>query len=220
MLYSVGTPIGNLEDMTLRGVRILTECVGVIAENPSHTHKLLAHYQIPKKPVITCNEHTTPYQIERIVEKLATGEDWAMVSDAGTPGISDPGGRLIAACVAAGVEVSPIPGVSSLTALVSVAGIPLQEFSFVGFLPKKKGGQTLLARLADHPWPIVLLESPQRLAKTCGQLHEVWGDREIIVGRELTKLHEEIWRGSLAQAADHFEKFPPKGEIVLVVDRF
>ena len=218
MLYVVGTPIGNLEDMTLRGIRILKDCDGVIAENPTHTRRLLAHYEI-RKPIATCNEHTTPVQIDAIVERLAMGETLALVSDAGTPGISDPGGKLVAAAVAREVPVSPIPGASALAAVISVAGIPLPEFTFVGFLPKKKGRQTLLRKLADTEWPIILFESPHRLAKTCEQLAAAWGDRPAIVGRELTKVYEEVRRGSLSELAAYFTAKPPKGEIVLVVDK-
>ncbi len=217
MLYVVGTPIGNLEDMTMRGIRILRECTGVIAEDPTHTRKLLNHYEI-KVRVIPCNEHATDAKIQQIVSQIEEGGDWAIVSDAGTPGVSDPGGRLVEAALEAGIPVSPIPGVSALTALASIAGIPLPGFTFVGFLPKKKGRQTMLLELAESRWPIVMFESPHRLAKTCAQLAELWGDRWTIVGRELTKLHEEVRRGRLSEMAEYFSKKPPKGEVVLVID--
>jgi 16S rRNA (cytidine1402-2'-O)-methyltransferase len=219
MLYIVGTPIGNLEDITLRAIRILGEADLIIAEDPSHTKKLLNHLGIAK-PVVKYHEQSRPSDIASIVKRLAAGETGALVTDAGTPGVSDPGGALVAAAREAGVDIVPIPGVSAVTALLSVAGIPTDSYFFVGFLPKKKGRATLMGELTGLDVPIVIFESPMRIAKTCLELAAALGEtRRVIIGRELTKLHEEVWSTTLDEAAKRYAEEQARGEIVLIVDR-
>ena len=218
MLYIVGTPIGNLEDITQRAVRILGEVDFVIAEDPSHTGKLMQHLGI-KKPLVKFHEQSNPSDLEMIVKRLKAGETAALVADAGTPGVADPGGVLVEAARNKEIEVVPIPGVSAVTTLLSVAGIPTDSYLFIGFLPKKKGRMTLMKQLADIDVPIVVFESPMRMAKTCQELGAALGeDRQVIIGRELTKLHEEIVETTLGDAAVIYTKTPPKGEFVMIVD--
>jgi len=216
MLYIVGTPIGNLEDITLRAIRILGEVDFIIAEDPSHTQKLLHHLGV-SKPVIKHHQQSSPAETEKVLKKLVDGESAALVTDAGTPGVSDPGGVMVEAAREAGVETIPIPGVSAVTTLLSVAGIPTDTYFFVGFLPKKKGRMTLLKELAGLDVPIVIFESPMRIGKTCAELAAALGNRKVVIGRELTKLHEEVWSTTLEEAAVKYSKAVVKGEIVIIV---
>jgi 16S rRNA (cytidine1402-2'-O)-methyltransferase len=216
-LYVVGTPIGNLEDITLRAIRTLKEVDLIAAEDTRVTRTLLNAYQITT-PLSSFHEFSGPGKVRRLVERLA-GEDVALVSDAGTPGISDPGFPLIRAAIEAGIEVVPIPGPSAtLTALV-VSGLPMHAFTYLGFMPRKSGERRrLLASLADATLTQVLYESPHRLLATLGDIVSVLGpDRPLAIGRELTKKFEEIVRGSAAEALARFEKRAPRGEFTLVI---
>lgn len=215
-LFVVATPIGNLEDITLRAVTVLKEADLIAAEDTRQTHKLLAKYGI-NTPTLAIHQHSQPAKLDQLVGRLQRGETIALVSDAGTPNVADPGGKLVELAREAGIAIVPIPGASAVTTILSVAGIPTDSFMFVGFLPKKKGRQTLLKELKELAVPIVLFESPNRILKTLTELKQVLGDREVIVGRELTKLHEEILKSPLDDAIRHFTQYPPRGEFVIVV---
>jgi len=216
-LYMVATPIGNLEDITLRAVRILGEVDTVLAEDSRQTAKLLTHYKITSS-VKTLHQHTMPGVLAKFVSEMVAGKNFALVTDAGTPGISDPGGDLVSAARAAGVEVVAVPGASAVTALLSVAGLPTDSFLFMGFLPKKKGRQTLWKELMPLSLPIIIFESPHRIVKTLEEVVGYLGDRYIVIGRELTKLHEEILSGSASELAALLAKRgEPKGEFVVLI---
>ncbi len=217
-LYLVGTPIGNLEDMTYRAIATLHKVDLIAAEDTRHTGKLLKHFQI-LTPQISYHDHNRRYRGQLILEKLQAGQDIALVSDAGMPGISDPGFELVASCVAADIAVVPIPGVSaSITALVA-SGLSPERFVFEGFLPtKKKERDDHLQQLVHEPRTLIFYEAPHRLLKTLAELMAYCGgDRPIVCARELTKLHEEFWRGTLQDALEHYHAFPPKGEFTLIV---
>ena len=217
MLYVVGTPIGNLNDISYRAINTLKSVDVIVAENPDHTRKLLSHFEI-KNQVIRFHQQTKPESRKAIVDRLVAGEDMALVTDAGTPGISDPGGHLVSDAREAGVEISVIPGPSAVTAILSVCGMPTDTYMFIGFLPKKKGRMTLMDELANLDVPIVLFESPMRVAKTCKELADKLGNnRRLVIGRELTKMHEEIVNTTLGEAAKHYQEHQPKGEFVLVI---
>lgn len=216
-LYVVGTPIGNLEDITQRAVRILSEVDFVVAEDPTHTRKLLTHLSLSKK-LIKHHQQSRPAETTAIVKRLLAGESAALVTDAGTPGIADPAGVLVSEARRAGVDIVPIPGVSAVTALLSVTGILTDSYLFIGFLPKKKGRATLIRELSGMDVPIVIFESPLRSARTARELAAVLGEgRKVIVGRELTKVHEQVWDTTLGEMSEVYENQPPKGEITLVV---
>jgi len=215
-LFVVATPIGNLEDITLRAVRVLKEVDVVAAENVLQTKKLLNKYEITT-PLTRLHQHSRSDQLQKLVGRLERGEMVAYVSDAGTPGISDPGGQLVELASQAGIAVIPIPGPSAVTALLSVAGIPTDSFTFIGFLPKKKGRHSLWQELAELETPIVIFESPHRITKTLGEIKTNLGNRKIIIGRELTKLYEEILRSSVDEAIDHFATHAPRGEFVIII---
>lgn len=215
-LFVVATPIGNLEDITLRALRVLKEAGLIAAEDTRHTKKLLAHFGIAT-PLTSYHEHNEREKASFIVEKLLSGTDVALVSDAGTPGISDPGYRLIRLAIEKGIKVVPVPGPSAIVSLVSVSGLPTDEFTFKGFLPAKEGeARRLLLELKGKASTCVFYESPRRLRRTLELVLETLGDIFAVVGRELTKLHEEIIRGSvsgiLAGLPDEI-----KGEITLVL---
>lgn len=217
MLYIVPTPIGNLEDITLRALRILKEVDVVLAEDTRTSKKLLNHYEIntPLRSHHAHNEHgTTP----KLVAELQAETTMALITDAGTPGISDPGFLLVRACVQAGVKVECLPGATAVVPALVVSGLPCDKFYFEGFLPHKKGRQTRLKYLATLNYTFALYESPHRIAKCLKQLAEHCGEeREAVVCRELTKLHEEVKRGTLAGLSAHYDGKNVKGEIVLVV---
>jgi 16S rRNA (cytidine1402-2'-O)-methyltransferase len=218
ILYIVPTPVGNLEDMSFRAVRVLKEADLILAEDTRTTSVLLQHFEIRPGKLLShhkFNEHQT---VSLIKERLLAGERVALVSDAGTPGISDPGFLLARTCAAEGIEVQTLPGATAcIPALVS-SGLPCDRFCFEGFLPQKKGRATLLSALAAEPRTMVFYESPRRLLKTLEQLAEAFGpERPCSVAREISKLHEEHVRGSLAEVLAHFQAVEPKGEIVLVV---
>lgn len=218
MLYIIPTPIGNLEDITLRALRILKEADLILAEDTRVTKRLLQHYEIetPLRAHHAHNEHGTTPQLIRQLEEGAT---LALVSDAGTPGISDPGFLLVRACRQADIRVECLPGATAFVPALVASGLPCDRFHFEGFLPHKKGRQTRLNYLADLPVTFVLYESPNRLVKCLGQLIECCGnDRPASVARELSKLHEEVRSGSLQELADHYAaQQKVKGEIVIVV---
>jgi 16S rRNA (cytidine1402-2'-O)-methyltransferase len=217
-LYLVGTPIGNLEDITLRALRILGAADLIAAEDTRHTGKLLHHFKITT-PQISYHQHNEQQKIPQILEKLQAGQSIALVTDAGMPGISDPGYLLVAACVAAGVRVEPIPGPTALITALSASGLPSDRFVYEGFLPAKGAErQSRLQWIAAEQRTIVFYESPHRLRKTLGDLAQVIElDRSIVLGRELTKLHEEFWRGSLAEAIAHYQQKEPQGEYTVMV---
>ena len=216
-LYVIPTPIGNLEDMTLRGIRLLGEADCILSEDTRTTRNLLQHFNIEKPclPYHKFNEHA---QLERYVELVQMHESVALVSDAGTPGISDPGFLLVRACVQRGIVVECLPGATAMVPALVNSGLPCDRFYFYGFLPHKKGRQTALARLSQLEETFVLYESPHRLLKTLEQLQEHCGaDRQLCVCRELTKIHEETVRGSVEEVMAYFSGKNIKGEIVIVV---
>ncbi|MFZ4463492.1 MAG: 16S rRNA (cytidine(1402)-2'-O)-methyltransferase [Bacteroidales bacterium] len=218
-LYLVPTPIGNLEDITLRSLRILKEEVSLIlAEDTRKTAILLRHFSI-NKPMTAFHQHNEHRVTERFVQQLQQGENMALVTDAGTPGISDPGFLLVRACLAAGVEVECLPGATAFVPALVNSGLPSDRFLFEGFLPHKKGRQTKIRLLATESRTIILYESPHRLVKTLQQLAEVMGaDRRASVSRELTKMFEETQRGTLTELITYFSKGEVKGEIVMVIE--
>lgn len=217
-LYIVGTPIGNLEDITLRALRILREVQLIAAEDTRHTRKLLAHYDI-HTPLTSYHEHNRFAKLPAILDALNRG-DVALVSDAGMPGISDPGVELVQAAVQAGHTVSPVPGPSALIAALVASGLPTEAFAFFGFLPRKPDERrACLQNLAAWPHTLIFYEAPHRLAATLEDMATVLGgDRRIVIARELTKLHEAFWRGTLAEALSMVRETPPRGEITLVVE--
>lgn len=216
MLYIVATPIGNLEDMTLRGIRILKEVNYIFAEDTRVTKKLLNHFEI-ENTVYRYDEFTKMHQIANIINLLKEGKDIALVTDAGTPCISDPGYELVDAAHKEGIKVVPIPGASALTASASVAGLSMRRFCFEGFLPKKKGRQTLLKSLTEEERTIVIYESPFRIEKTLRDIEQFIGVREVVIIREITKIYEEIMRGTTTELIERLAKNPIKGEIVLLI---
>lgn len=214
-LYVVATPIGNLADITYRAVEIFKSVDFIACEDTRHSKILLSHYQIGK-PLISYHQHSQIGKIDLIVNRLKGGESAALISDAGTPGISDPGGVLVAAAAQAGISVVPIPGPTALTALVSVLGLNADEFTFLGFLPKKKGRQTLLKSLVGSKRPVIFYESPMRFEKTMLELGEYFDKSvQVVIGRELTKIHEEIIRGSLNEIVEKLPQINKKGEFVI-----
>jgi len=217
ILFIVPTPVGNLEDITLRALRILKEVDIVLAEDTRNTSVLLQHYGISAKLVShhKFNEHQS---VALIKEKILTGLSVALVSDAGTPGISDPGFLLARECAAEGIEVQTLPGATACIPAVVSSGLPCNKFCFEGFLPQKKGRQKELQNLSKETRTMIYYESPRRLVKTLEQMAQAFGpDRECSVAREISKVHEEHYRGTLASALKHFSGCEPKGEIVLVV---
>lgn len=216
MLYIVATPIGNLEDMTFRAVRILKEVEYIFAEDTRVTRKLLQYYEISTK-LDRYDEFIKMKRIPDMIKLLEEGKNIALVTDAGTPCISDPGYELVDAALKAGIQVSPIPGASALTAATSVAGISLRRFCFEGFLPKKKGRQTLFKCLVEEERAVVLYESPFRLMRTLKDIEKYLGNRELVIVREITKIYEEILRGKTRELLEKLENRTIKGEIVLII---
>lgn len=216
-LFIVPTPIGNLDDITLRAVKILSEADVVLAEDTRTTAFLLRHLGIDKRLFShhKFNEHAT---VEMVAARIAAGENVALVSDAGTPGISDPGFLLVRTCIEAGVEVETLPGATAFVPALVQSGFPCDRFCFEGFLPQKKGRSKRLSQLADEPRTMIFYESPYRVVKMLGQLAEVCGpERRVSVSRELTKKFEQTVRGTLAEVLAHFTAHEPKGEFVIVL---
>lgn len=217
-LILVPTPIGNLQDITLRAITVLKEADMILAEDTRVSSKLLKHLEISKKLMAhhKFNEHKTAASI---VSKIEQGYTVALISDAGTPAISDPGFLLVRACVEKEIVVECLPGATALIPALAVSGLPTEKFVFEGFLPQKKGRQTRLKLLAEEPRTIVLYESPYRLAKALGQFVEYFGaERKACVCRELSKMFEEIKRGTVTELMEYYTAHPPKGEIVIVVE--
>ena len=219
VLYLVATPIGNLEDITLRALRILREEAALIAcEDTRQTQKLLDHFGI-RKPVISYHEHNEEARTAELVERLTSGDSVALVSDAGTPLISDPGYRLVNSAIASGIRVVPIPGVSALLTALAASGLPTDDFRFAGFLPAKSGArQRFLKQLAGETTTLIVYESPHRILESLDDIQQVMGDRRVVLARELTKLHEEFLRGSAGEILNALRARPAiKGEITLVI---
>lgn len=218
-LYLIPTPIGNLEDITLRALRILREEVDtILAEDTRNTGNLLRHYDI-SKPMTAFHMNNEHRQVTNIVNRILGGETLALVTDAGTPAISDPGFLLVRECLKNDIEVECLPGATAFVPALVNSGLPAERFVFEGFLPHKKGRQTKLGEIAAYPYTVILYESPFRLTKTLAQLIEVCGaERRVSVARELTKIHEENVRGTLAEVFACFEQRDVKGEIVIVLE--
>lgn len=217
-LYIVPTPIGNLEDITLRAIHTLKEVDTILAEDTRTSGKLLKYFNI-ETPMQSHHMHNEHKMVSRLVERLRSGESIALISDAGTPAISDPGFLLTRACVENNIEVECLPGATAFVPALVNSGLPNDKFVFEGFLPIKKGRQTRLELLAEEPRTIIFYESPHKLIKTLTQFVQYFGEtRRISVSRELTKLYEETIRGTLKEVLIHFENKPPKGEFVLVVE--
>lgn len=224
-LYVVATPIGNLEDITYRAIRILREVDLICCEDTRHTKILLDRYKITK-PLVSYHQHSKLTKIDYIISQLQAGKNIALVSDAGTPGINDPGGVLVSETIkqCSDVTIVPIPGLSAVITLLSVSGMPADKFLFLGFLPKKKGRQTLVSSIKylvssiDKNLPIVIYESPYRIIKTLEDFSKI-GSWQVIVGRELTKKFEEIVRGDIKTVTKYFTKKKPKGEFVVCLKR-
>jgi len=216
-LYIVPTPIGNLEDMTFRAVAVLKSADAILAEDTRTSGKLLKHYKI-KTPMQSHHMHNEHKTVERLVERLKSGETIALISDAGTPAISDPGFLLTRACVENNIEVDCLPGATAFVPALVNSGLPNDKFVFEGFLPVKKGRQTRLKLLAEETRTIIFYESPHKLLKTLGQFCDYFGEeRPVSVSRELTKLYQETVRGTAKEVLNHYTNKPPKGEIVIVV---
>jgi 16S rRNA (cytidine1402-2'-O)-methyltransferase len=217
VLYIVPTPIGNLQDITLRGLEVLKKVDLILAEDTRTSFKLLNHYGI-QKATTPFHQHNEHQVLQHIVTQLQHGKIMALITDAGTPGISDPGFLLVRECIRAGVKVECLPGATAFVPALVNSGLPSDRFCFEGFLPLKKGRHTLLTKLAEEERTIILYESPVRLLKTLNDLARYFGpDRQCCVSRELTKLYEENIRGSLQQVVAHFSEKTVKGEIVIIL---
>jgi len=217
ILYLVATPIGNLEDITLRALRVLREARWVACEDTRRTAKLLQHHGITAR-LVSYHEHNERQRALELIASLERGESVALVTDAGTPLVSDPGFRLVSACIERGIRVVPLPGASALLAALSASGMPCDEILFAGFLPARRGERRrALERLRAEPRTLVLFEAPQRLAASLADAAQILGDRRAAVGRELTKLYEEFRRGPLTDLATFFSATPARGEITLVI---
>ena len=217
-LFVIGTPIGNLEDITLRAISTLKNVDIILAEDTRNSKKILDAYNIETK-MMSYHDYSSEKEIKKIVDLLRNGKQLALISDAGTPTISDPGYGLIRDCIRNEIGIVPIPGVSSITAAMSISGLPSDSFTFVGFLPQKKGRLKKIKDLQKLDNTIILFESPFRLEKTLNQLLEHLGDRTAVVGRKLTKLYEEVIRGNLSDIIMHFSKSKVKGEIVIMIGK-
>jgi 16S rRNA (cytidine1402-2'-O)-methyltransferase len=217
MLYLVPTPLGNLKDMTFRGIEVLQSVDVILCEDTRTSSKLLQHYQI-QKPLSPYHQHNEHKIVEHLVDQLKGGKTFALITDAGTPGISDPAFLLVRECIKEGIRVECLPGATAFVPALVNSGIPTNRFVFEGFLPLKKGRQTMLKELAVEPRTIILYESPMRLVKTLKELAVYFGaDRTASVSRELTKMFEENKQGTLQDLAVYFESKSVKGEIVIVV---
>jgi len=215
VLYVIATPIGNLEDISLRALRLLREVKLIAAEDTRTTRRLLNAYNI-KTPLTSYHEHSKRAKLDYLLDYLEK-EDLALVSEAGMPGLSDPGYGLIVAAIERGIPVVPIPGASAVITALVVSGLPTDQFFYVGFLPRRKGQrQRLLSSIVDEPRTIVAFETPHRLKEALSDIEEILGNRRLSVCRELTKIHEEVFRGRVSQAREHFTE--PRGEFSLVIE--
>ncbi len=217
-LYIVATPIGNLKDFTFRAIDTLKEVDFVFAEDTRNSIQLMKHYNIETK-IDSYHEHNNVKKIPKIINLLNEGKNIALISDAGTPTISDPGYKLIRACIDEEINIIPIPGASAVTAALSASGLPSDSFFFLGFLPHKKGRKKKISFLKSLDNTIIIFESPHRLLKTLKELHDELGERPVVVARELTKLYEEIIRGNFDSIIEYFESKKVKGEIVIIIGR-
>ncbi|MGB9602048.1 MAG: 16S rRNA (cytidine(1402)-2'-O)-methyltransferase [Limisphaerales bacterium] len=217
VLYLVATPIGNLEDITLRAIRTLKECDAIAAEDTRRSGLLLKRFGI-SKPIFSCFEHNEARRAAEIVERLRSGEKIALITDAGTPGISDPGQRIVAAVIEAGLKVEPVPGACALIAALTASGLPTDEFHFIGFLPHKEGKRMkLLEYLKNISGTIILYESPFRILKLLEELAKIMPARKIVLAREITKTFEEFIRGYPGELLDNFKTKSPRGEFVVLI---
>ncbi len=217
-LFVVGTPIGNLADITYRAIDVLSSVEFIFAEDTRVSKKLLNHYSIDKK-IYSYHDYSRDSEVINLINILVDGSNVALISDAGTPTISDPGYRLIRKCIKKGIDVIPIPGPSAVTAALSVAGLPSDSFTFIGFLPQKKGRVKKIEQLNDIENTIIVFESPHRILKTLNQFLEILGNRQVVIGRELTKLYEEIIRGNLKEVIQRISDKSLKGEIVIMIGK-
>lgn len=217
-LYIVATPIGNLEDITLRAIRILKEVQLIACEDTRVTRKLLNHYNISTF-TIAFHQHSDNEKIKKLIDSLLEGNDIAVVTDAGTPGVSDPGNILVKAATENDIKVLPIPGASAMASMISIAGIDMQQFTFLGFPPHKKGRETYFKKVAASEVPVMYYESPHRVLKNLEMLLNFAPDKKIILGRELTKMFEEVVRGNISDVIEYFNQNPSKikGEFVIIV---
>jgi 16S rRNA (cytidine1402-2'-O)-methyltransferase len=216
-LYLVPTPVGNLEDITFRALKVLKEADLILAEDTRTSGILLKHFEI-KNAMLSCHKFNEHQTVDRVVERLKSGETVAVVSDAGTPGISDPGFLVAREAIKAGIEVITLPGATAFVPALVSSGLPCDRFCFEGFLPQKKGRQNRLKALAEESRTIIFYESPHRVVKTLEQFKEVFGpERPVSVCREISKIHEESVRGTIEEVLDHFKKNEPRGEFVIVV---
>ena len=213
-LYIVATPIGNLGDITIRALDVLRQVDAIACEDTRHTMQLLNHFEI-KKPLLSYHQHSGKLKVEKIIEKMEAGDSVALVSDAGTPGISDPGEWLIAQAIEGGIEIESIPGASASISALVLSGLPTAEFSFYGFLPHKKGRQTKLKEVAQESKTVIIYESPFRIKKLLLELLEFCGDRNVSVSRELTKKFEETYRGKISEIMKEIKE---KGEFVVIME--
>jgi len=217
-LYVVATPIGNLKDITIRAIDTLKDVNIIIAENRERSLKLLSHLGI-KKRIVAINSYNESRKAKWIVEQLLRGDSCAMISSAGTPCISDPGGTLLTQCIDAGIAVQPIPGPSAAICAMSVSGLSTDKFLFYGFLPQKGGKKRkILKELTSFPYPIVFFESPRRLLDTLRFIGEACGERQLVVCKEMTKLHEEVIRGAITEVAETLSKMNLKGEYTIILN--
>lgn len=216
-LYIVATPIGNLEDITFRAIKILSTVDIVAAEDTRKTKILLDHYKI-SKPMLSYFDHNERFRASQLIEKLRAGQSVALVSDAGTPGISDPAYRIVRESIDTGIPVIPIPGASAFLAALVASGLPMNNFAFEGFLPLKKGRKTKLEFLKSEKRTIILYESPHRIARTLQEILEYLGDREIVVAREISKKFEEFLRGRTSDVLSKIASTVPRGEFVILIE--
>lgn len=223
VLYVVATPIGNLEDITLRAIRILKEVDLILCEDTRVTRKLLEHYSIGTK-TLSYHQHSDEAKVNQVISLLKEDKNLALVTDSGTPGLSDPGGVLIEAALIAGIKIEVVPGPSALTAAISVAGIPLNKFLFLGFLPHKKGRQTLLKKIAESEYPVILYESVHRIGKLLNELevssrlNSSSDGYQLVIARELTKKFETIYRGTVEEVKNQLKPEETKGEFVVIIE--
>jgi 16S rRNA (cytidine1402-2'-O)-methyltransferase len=217
VLYIVATPIGNLEDVSLRALRILKEVDLIAAEDTRHTRILLSHYNI-RTPLTSCHEHNENAQVPKLIERLRSGENLALVSDAGTPAISDPGYRLVVEAIRAGIRVVPVPGPSAVASVLSASGLPTDRFVFEGFLPSKNRERgTRLQALREESRTLVFYEAPHRLKESLIEMRRILGDRQIVIAREVSKIHEEFLRGTIGALVSQLAEREVKGELTIVV---
>ncbi len=217
-LYIVATPIGNLEDITLRALRVLKEVDLILCEDTRVTRKLLDHYKI-STPTLSYHQHSGKVKLDKVLDQLDQDKQIALVTDAGTPGVSDPGGKLVAEALLAGNEVEPIPGPSALATAISISGLPMDKFLFLGFLPHKKGRQTLIKKIIASKYPIILYESVHRIKKLLKELMINNQKLNLVVCRELTKKFETIYRGTAEKVLDQLSDQQTKGEFVVIIKK-